>query len=566
MLDINGTVLGWIRMPKNRSEYEPKYQPNMDEGDRQALDQKALFELMIGALKAAPSNFNFSQFDNDNDGDIDLVHVIYAGPDTDWGGFWWAYQWRFDEAIAKTKKVGGKKLAQFIFQFEEKRGEQDFNPVTAIHEAGHALGLPDLYDYQANLGPDGGVGGLDMMHGNMGNHNALSRWLLDWITPTVVRTDTAATYSLLPSGSEKTGIKALAIFPGLKQTNAPGQEMFIIENRKRIGNDGDMARMPSDGLLIWHVDSSSAKEKQDFAHDNSYTDRLLIRLVRARTGEKYFGTSTASSDDYFVPGLEFGPTTTPPSEAYDGRRTNIIIKDIKIDGDLVTLDVGAVSDSKIVGPLASAERRMPASVSAAIRAPVAASIDTSRLEQLDQELGTATAEDLSKLWETYKGDIDRSGAITQQAIIGELILLTWAAKDGRAAIDALTSLPDSAFVRATYPRLLQAWANEQPASANDWYFAPAQARQRQSDELVAGADFTRHLFAWRAKNAPATAADAIDALQSSEEIFGAVEGLTEGSKKTGRSSAHFDDKLQSLKVNAKEAVAMRELQLSWKKS
>ena len=55
-----------------------------------------------------------------------------------------------------------------------------------IHETGHALGLPDLYDYNVDVGPDGGVGGFDMMDATRGDHNCFSKWLLDWITPMVV--------------------------------------------------------------------------------------------------------------------------------------------------------------------------------------------------------------------------------------------------------------------------------------------------------------------------------------------------------------------------------------------
>ena len=58
-----------------------------------------------------------------------------------------------------------------------------------IHETGHALGLPDLYDPEETngIGPKGGVGGLDMMDMNSGDLNGYFKFLLGWNRPTVVR-------------------------------------------------------------------------------------------------------------------------------------------------------------------------------------------------------------------------------------------------------------------------------------------------------------------------------------------------------------------------------------------
>ena len=55
----------------------------------------------------------------------------------------------------------------------------------------------------------------------------------------------SASVTLAPSGEHSNGAKAVAIFPGLSQTNAPGQEFFLIENRTRIGNDGGNAKYAS---------------------------------------------------------------------------------------------------------------------------------------------------------------------------------------------------------------------------------------------------------------------------------------------------------------------------------
>lgn len=52
-----------------------------------------------------------------------------------------------------------------------------------IHESGHALGLPDYYDYDYKKNPAGSV---DMMDQNIGDHNSYSKTQLGWVDPIVV--------------------------------------------------------------------------------------------------------------------------------------------------------------------------------------------------------------------------------------------------------------------------------------------------------------------------------------------------------------------------------------------
>src|SRR5205085_9571813 len=146
------------------------------------------------------------------------------------------------------------------------RAQSDFAPNTLIHEMGHAFGLPDYYDYEPGNGPDGGLGGLDMMDANVGNHNAFSRWLLDWIQPDVIGSGSPTLRQLNSSSSSSSEHKAIAIFPQTTATAAPVGELFIIESRQRVGND---LGLPGEGVLIWHVIASPNSENADFAMNNS---------------------------------------------------------------------------------------------------------------------------------------------------------------------------------------------------------------------------------------------------------------------------------------------------------
>ena len=183
-LEIDGDVKGWIRLTNNRPNYEPTYPPGATEQQKALIDNQALFDLISEALDQLDSTTDFSQYDNDHDGDIDLVTVMYAGPNTGWGGFWWAYRWEFFVQAASVKLFDSKRLRQFVFQYVTPRAgtQNDYDPTVLIHEYGHALGLPDYYDYcskrrfdvglcrpsVAAPGPDGGIGGLDVMAANKG--------------------------------------------------------------------------------------------------------------------------------------------------------------------------------------------------------------------------------------------------------------------------------------------------------------------------------------------------------------------------------------------------------------
>ena len=103
-----------------------------------------------------------------------------------------------------------------------------------IHETGHALGLPDLYDYDTNP-PRGGVGHLDMMDSNWGDHNCFSKWLLDWITPIVISCNTGEVI-LNASGTSK---DAVLIWPNVGLDDI-FSEFFMVQNRHRAGNDTTM--------------------------------------------------------------------------------------------------------------------------------------------------------------------------------------------------------------------------------------------------------------------------------------------------------------------------------------
>lgn len=155
------------------------------------------------------------QFDADGDGYVDAVYLIYSAdiggdPNTsdDDNMFWAFVYWTSDSPNVDSPNGHNYMFASWRFMFEMgyynarktlymewtdadiALGRAQVDAHTYIHETGHLLGLDDYYTYDdvetthGTAGKDyGAFGGLDMMDYNIGDHNAWSKWMLDWAHP-----------------------------------------------------------------------------------------------------------------------------------------------------------------------------------------------------------------------------------------------------------------------------------------------------------------------------------------------------------------------------------------------
>jgi M6 family metalloprotease-like protein len=318
-LEIGGTTLGW---------YTTAY-PRSSVTSPQSLIKEALSSFDAG--------HDFSQYDNDGDGEIDYFLVIWTGPHTGWGSLWWAwYSFGFGDS---SFLVDGKRLGGYSWQWESNPVGRPFNPGPVIHETGHALGLPDYYDYDETVGPQGGVGYLDMMDGNWGDHNCFSKFLLEWLPPTVVAGGANAV-SLRSAGSY-----GEAVIFAKGATGQSFAEYFMVQNRTRTGND---VTYPGDGLLVWHVDARLNESGYDYLYDNSYADHKLLRLMEADGIEEieqppYGGVADAG--DYYVAGRTISPWTSPSLARYDYTANPMQLHGISASGSPMSAHIDEILDA-----------------------------------------------------------------------------------------------------------------------------------------------------------------------------------------------------------------------------
>lgn len=314
-LEIQGQALGWYTTAYPRSAV------TQTTAGRENLIKEAL-------LAYDAQGVDFAPYDNDGDGAIDYLIVIWTGPHQEWADFWWGYKTNFADS---GFTLDGKRLDAYSWQWESRNYPAAFTTNTVIHETGHALGLPDYYDYDASIGPPGGVGGLDQMDNANGDHNCFSKFMLDWLTPAFFSA-TNQRLTLRPAGSFP---DAILVMPEVE----PGTtfaEYFMIQNRWRAGND---VPYPNDGLLIWHVDARLDDWGNTFQYNNSYTDHKLLRLMEADGREDIEARWPADAGDYYTPGHFFGPYNHPSSDRYDGTRSGIVVTNTVYSGSSILLDL-----------------------------------------------------------------------------------------------------------------------------------------------------------------------------------------------------------------------------------
>ena len=202
-------------------------------------------------------NVDFTQYDYDNDGWVDMCLMYYAGHNEAEGGSTdsiWPHQWWVSQVT--NAQVDGLYLGRY-FCTSELKGSWGTNMCgigTTCHEFGHSLGLPDFYDTDDT--DHGSCGGLydfsTMCSGSYNNNgrtppyfNAEERVLLDWMTQEDIP---LVSQGPLRFGSVKNDISYKC------PTNTDG-EYFLLECRDGLGWDTPLP----EGLVVYHVDKSTVR-------------------------------------------------------------------------------------------------------------------------------------------------------------------------------------------------------------------------------------------------------------------------------------------------------------------
>lgn len=295
-------------------------------------------EMVSEAVNAANAAVNFADYDNDTDGYVDGVYVIYAGFGEEAGASAnaiWAHAW----TLSPTVTLDGKTISKYSCS-AELRGNSG-STITAIgvicHEFGHVLGAPDYYDTNYSTGGQfEGTGDWDMMAGGSWNnsgvtpahHNAYTKVVLyNWATATTL--SSATTINL-----DNAELNANSFF---KFNTATTNEYFLMENRQQTGFD---AYLPGHGLIIYHVHSSVGTTAINATHPQRMYPVCASATSDPTSTPSSYGSINSAGCPF--PGSTnktvFNDTNYPTSKSWAGANTGKPLSGITENTGLITLD------------------------------------------------------------------------------------------------------------------------------------------------------------------------------------------------------------------------------------
>lgn len=242
-----------VRLPKTHEAYVV---PNDDAHRSYMAD---IIRYTVDKLKTN-KDINWSQYDWDDDGEIDMVFVLYAGygraTKMDDATIIWPHESVLgsDNPVVDGKVIDTYACANEInWNFGE--GDLDGGIGTFCHEFAHCLGYPDLYDVDYSCASKGitAMDYWDLL--DAGNYNGdafipisfslYERMTAGWLTPKEL--EAGKEYSHLRPISDKDGGDSYVM------TNSGNpNEMYIFEPIQNVGWTAGM--YGSKGLLVIHID------------------------------------------------------------------------------------------------------------------------------------------------------------------------------------------------------------------------------------------------------------------------------------------------------------------------
>ena len=333
-------VLGPVQLQSNRSTYGANDSYGTDRG---------VGTMVAEAVKALQNDVDFTIYDNDKDGEVDVVVVLYAGVGEAQAygvvsNSVWPMQWELDEAYywgnsayesfnagqnGKTAKVN--KFAVF----NELTGSSDNTTVidgvgTFCHEFSHCLGLPDFYDTRNTYNTNFGMDAWSLMDygcynddgntpiGYSGYERAFMGWL-EYVDPVPGTTYTLDALNLESGQAVKV------------QNDASANEYYVLENRQQTGWD---LYMDASGMMITHVDYDATV--WDNNEVNNTASRQRMTLIPADNSLSSSSSSRAGDLWPYKTATELTDASTPAAKVYTGGYMHKPITKIARDGKKIS--------------------------------------------------------------------------------------------------------------------------------------------------------------------------------------------------------------------------------------
>lgn len=323
-MNLSVDVVGPYTLSQNMSYYGKNDNSGSDSNPQAMVTE---------AVALADKDVDFSKYDNDKDGTIDGIYIIYAGYGEEAGASSdaiWAHAWQIP-----TKTYDNTKISHYSCS-AECNGNINNNITKTptyigviCHEFLHVCGLPDLYDtdYESSGGEGNGAGKWDPMSSGSWNNsgktppfvNCYSRSLLNW--GTIEPLPTGKSIEIQPHYTSTVGYSASNI----------ENETYYFENRQRKSWD---AYLPYHGMIVYHMQYNATVWDNNTINVNP--DHQYFDLIEA-AGEQGAAASNPFPGSSKVTSFTFN--TTPAFVNWNGTSLNTPIVNISENNEIITADV-----------------------------------------------------------------------------------------------------------------------------------------------------------------------------------------------------------------------------------
>lgn len=254
-------------------------------------------KMVSEACKLADTEFDvdFTQYDNDNDGYVDFVFVIYAGYGEADGGASttiWPHSWNLLSAGTQCK-VDGKTVDLYACGNELDFYSKKHTGIgTFCHEFSHVLGLPDLY--VTNTSSHTTMNEWDIMdygpYNNEGNtppsFSAYERFFMGWLQPRLITEPENIQLNDLQTSNEALLISTTDEH-NLIGNNPDPTTFYIVENRQQKSWD---EHLPGHGMMLTKIQYSYSRWSQNTVNNSS--SKMGVDLIEANGKTSNQGKAT----------------------------------------------------------------------------------------------------------------------------------------------------------------------------------------------------------------------------------------------------------------------------------
>ena len=323
--------IGWVEAPQTY-EY---YTNNQNGTGAYPQNTQKLCEDLVDAID---NTIDFSNYDNDGDGNVDCLIIAHSGQGAEYTGNnydIWSHKW----SIAPRIK-DGVIITSYTLQSEYWRNPNDMTIGVFSHELGHGFGLDDLYDYDATQSRGIGYWGI-MAYGCWLGPNGLgsspshpcafNRIKMGFAESIIVEAD----ISEQQIEQVETSGNIYRLWTGGNISN----EYFLVENRQPVGFD---SYLPESGLMIWHIDENMTSNDYEWYPGKDSTKHYQVALEQADGHYDLEVKYNFGDEGDPFPGernnFNFNAVSSPSSNSYTDGVSYIMVNNISYSDSIMQAD------------------------------------------------------------------------------------------------------------------------------------------------------------------------------------------------------------------------------------